>query len=66
MNAIFAWHCPTYGCRGIIITVDDPRHDSRAVCQRPSDVVVPACGREMRWDVLTGKWHPTEPFKGFQ
>jgi hypothetical protein len=63
--AIFAWHCPTYGCRGLIIIEEDPGHDSRAVCQRPSDSGAPACGREMCWDAYTEQWHPTEPFKGF-
>ena len=61
---IFLWPCPTFGCRGHIVTPAVPIHDGHAACERASDG--PFCGREMRYDQLENVWRPISPFRGFE
>jgi len=63
MAALFEWSCPTFGCRGLVVTEREPVYDSRAVCTRRQDGGDPFCGREMRWSASA--WVPVSPFRGF-
>ena len=64
VSAVFEWHCPTYGCKGVIIAENEPQGGSEAVCQGPAGV--PFCGRKMRWDAHAEVWRPITPFEGFR
>lgn len=59
------WQCPTYGCRGLIRTENEPRSGATGTCQPDPDKPGAFCGREMRWDGRAEQWLPNSPFRGF-
>ena len=62
---IFEWECPTFGCLGVIVTDDPPRHGTTAVCEPNPDSRRQVCRREMSWEEIPGRWRPSVPFLAF-
>jgi hypothetical protein len=61
--AVFEWECPSFGCLGVLMLDDQPRHHSIAWCQPSPESKRPFCGRTMRWDNVEERWspHPDQP-----